>query len=124
MTAEVRGDVSLGSVLNGVLRSSREELLIGLTHGSLRPGWLAVVAAARMATDDEVQRDRSGLHWTGDLTAAMYAAARAAGAGVLLIHAHGGGGQPPEPSRPDQNTAREILGHFGQCCRITCMGIS
>jgi hypothetical protein len=45
MTAEVRGDASFGSVLDGLLRSSREELLIGLTHGSLRPGWLIYLLA-------------------------------------------------------------------------------
>jgi molybdopterin/thiamine biosynthesis adenylyltransferase len=113
MSVEVRGTAALGELIDALLDSPREELLIGLTRSSLQPGWLAIVTEARLATDDEVKRNESGLRWTGNLTSAMYSAARVAGSGVVLLHAHRGSGRPPVPSRPDKQTAHAILSHFG-----------
>lgn len=113
MIAEVRGTGTLAACLDAVLASQREELLIGFGNWSVGHDWLLLITDSRLGTDDEVTRDAHGLHWTGELTASMYAEARRSGRGVLLLHAHGGGGHAPRPSQTDVQTAEELLPHFG-----------
>lgn len=113
MIAEIRGTAALASCLDAVLASRREELLIGFGHGSVDGDWLMLIGDSRLGTDEEVTRDRRGLHWTGELTSWMHSQARRSGRGILLLHAHGGSGHVPRPSQTDVDTADEILPHFG-----------
>ncbi len=113
MITEIRGTETLASCLDAVLASHHEELLIGFGHGSIEDDWLMLIGDSRLGTDDEVTRDRHGLHWTGALTSWMHSEARRSGRGILLLHAHGGSGRAPRPSQTDVDTADEILPHFG-----------
>jgi hypothetical protein len=113
MTVEVRGAATFRDSVARVLASGREELLIGLANASLCPTWLLVVEQSRLAEDHEVRRDYRGLHWTGELTSAMYLAAKKSGQGLVLVHAHGGRARPPKLSETDQGTLEEMLAHFG-----------
>lgn len=110
---EVRGTQPLLEGLEALLSSDREELLIGFGHGAVDSDWLLLVDGCRLAGEHEVKRDANGLHWTGELTSALYAEAKSSDRGVVLIHAHGGQGRLPQPSRTDLKTADEILPHFG-----------
>jgi hypothetical protein len=113
MTAELRGGPTLRAGLRQILASRREELLAGFAKPSASPNWLLLVKECRLATDEEVFRDETGLHWAGDLTSDLYDAAASAGTGIVLVHAHGGAAGAPKLSRPDLLTADELLGHFG-----------
>lgn len=108
----IRGAPEFGRDLTRVLASPREELLIAFTHSSTAEGWHLVVNRCRLAADDEVTRDASGLHWSGDLTSQLYSQARTSDSGLLLLHAHAGAAQIPSPSPTDRHTADEILTHF------------
>jgi len=110
---EVRGSRPLSSAITTMLESGREELLIGFAHTSLQPDWLLVVDQCRLADDHEVTRDRHGLHWTGELTSAMYGEASRSGRGLVLMHVHGKRDEVPGLSKTDRQTVEEILPHFG-----------
>ena len=111
--AEVRGATAMSQLLDEVLASRQEELFIGFTFPSLDGEWVALVDDCRLAVDDEVQRDVTGLHWTGDLTSQLYEEARRSGRGVIFLHAHAGSHEPPRLSPTDERTAQEILPHLG-----------
>jgi molybdopterin/thiamine biosynthesis adenylyltransferase len=110
---EVRGTQSFLDAIGLLLASGREELLIGFGNFSLRPSWLLVINECRLATEREVWRDHNGLHWSGELTAALYAQAKETERGLLLVHVHGGRDEVPRLSKTDQLTVAEILPHFG-----------
>jgi molybdopterin/thiamine biosynthesis adenylyltransferase len=113
LTAEVRGSTELGAVLDDMLASPQEELLIGLCNPSNLAGWLLIAEECRLARHDEVVRDALGLHWTGALTSDLHDQARRTGRGILLLHAHRGRDTLPQLSTTDATTAGEILPHFG-----------
>lgn len=113
LVVEVRGASRMGYVLDEVLASRQEELFIGFTFPSLDDHWVALVDDCRLASDDEVRRDATGLHWTGNLTSQLYEEARRSDRGVIFLHAHGGSDHPPRLSPTDQDTVDEILPHFG-----------
>lgn len=103
----------MAQLLETVLASRQEELLLGFTFPSLDGECVALVDDCRLADDDEVQRDAMGLHWSGDLTSRLYDEARRSGQGVMFLHAHTGTHRPPRLSPTDEHTADEILPHLG-----------
>jgi hypothetical protein len=113
---EVRGTQSFLDAIGLLLASGREELLIGFGNFSLRPSWLLVINECRLATEREVWRDHNGLHWSGELTAALYAQAKETERGLLLVHAHGGRDEVPRLSKTDQLTAHLI--EHGEVARL------
>lgn len=113
MIAEIRGTDAFAACLDAVLSSDREELLIGFGNTSIDEDWLMLITDSRLGNDAEVTRDVHGLHWSGELTAAIHSEARRSGRGIVLLHAHGGHGHTPRPSPTDVGTAEEILPHFG-----------
>ena len=67
--------------------------------------------SAEQATEEQIWRDREGLHWKPDLTRRWSLQAETRQQGLVLVHAHTGRGRV-RLSPTDESTCARLLDHF------------
>lgn len=119
---ELRGDEKLEELINQILASPQEELIVAFGKTTeTKNGLVFLVEKIGFADETYLTRSYSGLRWDAKLTAQWVKEAETSNKGVVLMHAHPFKGKAGFSST-DIATKDRILKHFGMYLQQNASG--